>query len=364
MSWLETLRSQWANIKLFRPFFSAGGLITEGLRFPIQYLGDGRARPYPMVVDINVTNRCNMSCSFCYNANNRTGIEDELKTSELFSLVDEAARFRAGFFLSGGEPLLRPDLVELVRHIKSHKLPVGLVTNGSLLTAESADSLASAGLDVAVLSLHGLERGHDRALDRPGSFTAARQALELLRTRLPPPGPLVNIVAGPHSLEDLPDLLVALQKLDNTVPRLAHLSFLTAAEKRHHQEVWSQCFPQDKYVLLNQQLTLEAAHFKQLCRLLVTPEIRRVPARPSLSPVEIQHWYNPVFGVQRRCLFIWQSTVINADGTVFPCQYHGWPMGNIREQPLVEIWNSDRYRHFRRTLRKGLLPGCARCCKL
>jgi MoaA/NifB/PqqE/SkfB family radical SAM enzyme len=361
---LNTLRSQWLNIKLFRPFFSPGRLIADGLRFPFQYLGDGQARSYPLVVDINITNRCNMACSFCYNADNKTCLEDELNIDQLCALVDEAAGHQAGFFLSGGEPLLRPDLLDLVKHIKSHKLPVGLVTNGSLLTAEMADLMASAGLDVAVLSLHGLRRGHNRASGQPGSFNAVWQALELLRTRLSPPGPLVNIVVGPHSLEDLPDLLTALQQLDNVVPRLAHLSFLTAAETSKHHAAWSKCFQHDSYALLNQELTFDSDHFEHLCRLLSRPEIRRVPARPSLSPREIRHWYNPDFGVQRRCLFIWQSTVINADGTVFPCQYHAWPMGNIREQSLSEIWNNDRYRHFRRVLRKGLLPGCARCCKL
>ena len=364
MDLLRTARSHWANIALFKPFFPARRMLADALRTPLNLLGNGRAGPYPLVVDINVTNRCNMSCSFCYNANNNTPATDELTLAEFGELAREAAAHRAGFFISGGEPLVRPDLPDIVATLKSRNAPVGLVTNGTLLDQSQARAWANSGLDVAVVSLHGLEEGHDAALNSPGSFDKAWRALDILRTTLPPPGPMANIVVGEHSLTDLPALLSRVRQRDNIVPRIAHLSFIRPDERQRHQDVWNATFGPGEYRLLNPELDLKQEVLAKLVQMLSTSPCRSVTARPSLSLPELNQWYTRLFALRRRCLFAWHSTVINADGEVFPCQYHAWSMGNIRKEPLARIWNNERYRHFRRVLRKGLLPGCARCCKL
>jgi len=83
-----------------------------------------------------------------------------------------------------------------------------------------------------------------------------------------------------------------------------------------------------------------------------------------LDEREIRQWYSARATLGRRCVFIWRSTFLNAQGDVYPCQFLYVRMGNVRQNQMVKIWNNDLYRRFRDTLRKGLMPGCARCCKI
>lgn len=389
MSIIDAIRSQGINFSAFRPFFPFPRTLLDIARMPFEYASAGVARPFPLVVDLCATNRCNLRCGFCYNRDNLTTRQDELGLEAYEALFDEAAPWRAGIFLSGGEPLLRRDLSHILAAAKARGLPVGLVTNGTAEEPNDAGSgagvgagarepsaqgrdgagigaLVDGGLDVAVVSVHGVAEYHDRVVGRRGAFAKAMGSLELLSARMGRPRPLVNIVLHPEALPGLDALLAELAKL-RVRPRLAHLSFLTRAEQTRHEEQWAERLGGGDPAppLLNYLVDEE-----ELERIIATlPELRRHTRRrlwsePVLAEDELARWYAPEFGLRRRCLFVWQSTVINADGTVYPCQYYAYPMGNIRDEALAKIWNNERYRAFRRALKQGLLPGCARCCKL
>ncbi|MDD2422364.1 MAG: radical SAM protein, partial [Heliobacteriaceae bacterium] len=98
-----------------------------------------------MIVSWNTTNACNMYCEHCYRD---AGVkaEEELSTAEAKSLLTEIAK--SGFkimIFSGGEPLMRPDIVELVAQAKSLGLRPVFGTNGTLITPKMAQDLKAAG---------------------------------------------------------------------------------------------------------------------------------------------------------------------------------------------------------------------------
>ena len=98
-----------------------------------------------MIVSWNTTNACNMYCDHCYR-DAGCKAEDELNTVEAKKLLDEIAK--AGFkimIFSGGEPLMRPDILELVAHATSLGLRSVFGTNGTLITLEMAQKLKAAG---------------------------------------------------------------------------------------------------------------------------------------------------------------------------------------------------------------------------
>ncbi|MBC8500036.1 MAG: SPASM domain-containing protein [Candidatus Atribacteria bacterium] len=80
--------------------------------------------------------------------------------------------------------------------------------------------------------------------------------------------------------------------------------------------------------------------------------------------MELKSWYSNNFNINRRCTFVWKSLFISPNGDIIPCQFFIYKLGNIKTDSLENIWNSERYRKLRLRLKKGLLPGCARCCKL
>ena len=78
----------------------------------------------------------------------------------------------------------------------------------------------------------------------------------------------------------------------------------------------------------------------------------------------IKGWYSNNFKSKRDCYFVYRGAFIYPNGDVVPCESFRFTMGNINKESFMEIWNSEKYLKFRKVLKKGLLPGCARCCKL
>ncbi len=131
------------------------------------------------VVVWNVGRRCNLSCLHCYSGSRDREYPGELSTREGLDLLEDLAAFGAPVVLfSGGEPLLRPDILELIGRARRLGLRAVLSTNGTLIDPALAARLKELDLSYVGISLDGLEETHDRFRRSPGAF---RQALAGLR---------------------------------------------------------------------------------------------------------------------------------------------------------------------------------------
>ena len=126
------------------------------------------------VVVWNVTRACNLKCVHCYaRAVDRTR-ERELNHEQGLSLIDDLAAFGAPVVLfSGGEPLMRPDLVELAKYAVSKGMRAVISTNGTLISKDKARELKDVGLSYVGVSLDGMEEINDRFRGRKGAFKDA-----------------------------------------------------------------------------------------------------------------------------------------------------------------------------------------------
>ena len=126
------------------------------------------------VVVWNVTRACNLKCVHCYaRAVDRT-YEKELNHEQGLSLIDDMAAFGAPVVLfSGGEPLMRPDLVELAKYAVSKGMRAVISTNGTLISKDKAKELKEVGLSYVGVSLDGMEEVNDRFRGRKGAFKDA-----------------------------------------------------------------------------------------------------------------------------------------------------------------------------------------------
>lgn len=128
------------------------------------------------VVVWNVTRRCNLKCVHCYAHARNENFPDELSTGEGKVVLDDLARFGVPVVLfSGGEPLMRPDLVELAEYAVKKGMRAVISTNGTLITRPVAQELKKVGLSYVGISLDGLEEINDRFRGVKGAF---RKALE------------------------------------------------------------------------------------------------------------------------------------------------------------------------------------------
>ncbi len=156
---------------------------SDGLRYDAaadsskpQITEERQRRP---VVVWNTTKRCNLRCEHCYAAADVEGAPGELTTAEGKALLDDLAEFGVPVVLfSGGEPLVREDLPELVAYAADRGLRPVLSTNGTLLTRERASELRDAGLQYAGVSVDGRRERNDRIRGQRGAFDAAVRGIE------------------------------------------------------------------------------------------------------------------------------------------------------------------------------------------
>jgi 12,18-didecarboxysiroheme deacetylase len=126
------------------------------------------------VVVWNITRRCNLNCQHCYSASANQDYPGELSTEEGKKLIGDLAKFGCPVILfSGGEPLLREDLIELAQLATDLGIRTVISTNGTLLTPPIVREMKKIGLSYVGISLDGLRETNDRFRGFKGAFEAA-----------------------------------------------------------------------------------------------------------------------------------------------------------------------------------------------
>ena len=134
------------------------------------------------VVVWNVGRRCNLKCVHCYAHAKDEFFPDELTTEEGKALLDDLAAFGVPVILfSGGDPLMRPDLIELADYAVSKGMRAVISTNGTLINKEVARDLKKVGLSYVGISLDGLREVNDRFRGSKGAFDAAMNGITACR---------------------------------------------------------------------------------------------------------------------------------------------------------------------------------------
>ena len=140
----------------------------------------------PIHAIVQVSNRCNLTCGFCSFWENPARRSDELTTADFATIGGKLAEAGALVVsIEGGEPLLRPDIVDIVSAFARHHHPI-LFTNGWRVTPDLARALWDAGLDTCGVSIDYPDAArHDAHRGKPGTLDAARRALDTLRATAP-----------------------------------------------------------------------------------------------------------------------------------------------------------------------------------
>jgi radical SAM protein with 4Fe4S-binding SPASM domain len=127
----------------------------------------------PIVV-WNITRTCNLRCVHCYNDSGSSKADDELSTKEAKIVIDDLCNFGVPSILfSGGEPLIRPDLFELIQYAADKGLRTVISTNGTLITAEAAQKIKKNGVSYVGISLDGIGDVNDKFRGVEGAFERA-----------------------------------------------------------------------------------------------------------------------------------------------------------------------------------------------
>ena len=179
--------------------------------------------PGPVVI-WNLIRRCNLTCKHCYSISADHDYEGELSTQEVFTVMDDLKTFRVPvLILSGGEPLLRPDLFEIAARAKAMRFYVGLSTNGTLIDKLMADRVVAAGFDYVGISLDGIGATHDKFRRLEGAFDRSLAAVRHLRERGLKVG--LRFTMTDMNAHDLPAMLQLLREEQLDKLYFSHLNY-------------------------------------------------------------------------------------------------------------------------------------------
>ena len=326
------------------------------------------ARPY--VISWNLTYRCNLACEQCYLDAGGTplvGTENfadrsELGTEECFRVIDEIAAFapECVTILTGGEPLLRRDILEIVRRAAERELWVVIGTNGVRITENLAKRLAEAGARGLSLSLDALDPDrHDAFRKVRGAWHNTTEGAQILnRTGLPF---IVQTTAGSHNLGELEAIAdFAHDRLGAKVWNLYFLvptgrgQFVSDITPAQYDDVLASLYRiQRKYsgrMLVNAKC---APHYiKTVLEYGASPIDPPTEAGPS--PIRTYS------GGAGGCPAGTHYMGIRPNGDVTPCPYLPVFAGTLRSASLAELWTSSEL--FTGIRRRTSLGGrCGEC---
>ena len=213
----------------------------------LQKYGEREFRAVPDVpfqIMIEVEPRCNLNCQACFNRNSfaRTDrtLSISLKTPLLREIIEETARLKIPTIrFTGGEPLLRPDIYDLLAYAKSKGLYIGLNSNGTLIDETTAKKLNGI-VDTILISIQGMGKIGDEAVGKEGATQSKIKALfslkELAKTEI-----VIATVLGPKIIgekDSNPDELDKIYKLIKNVDCISrwHLCRRIAEKKESYRE--------------------------------------------------------------------------------------------------------------------------------
>lgn len=151
----------------------------------IRYSGDclgtnkGTKKGFGPVVVWNITNKCNYKCSHCYSNSHYCNDKNELSFMEIEKIIDDLKEMKVPVvLLSGGEPLMREDILDIIQAIKDRGMRVSLSTNGSLIDENVALKLKNLGISYVGVSIDGVKETNDRFRGINGAFESSLRAIE------------------------------------------------------------------------------------------------------------------------------------------------------------------------------------------
>lgn len=302
-------------------------------------LGPKRNPPGPVVI-WNLIRRCNLACKHCYSISADTNFPGELTTSEVFTVMDDLRRFRVPvLILSGGEPLLRPDIFMISKQAKDLGFYVGLSTNGTILDEAKIDAVAGVGYDYVGISLDGIRETHDKFRRMEGAFEASLRGVRLCLDRGIKVG--IRFTLTQDNEHDLPALLQLMDDEGIDKFYLSHLNYSGRGNKNR----------KDDAHFATTRRAMDLLFDRAWANLIAGGKQEYVTGNNDADGVYLLQWAAARFPAEkvahlRAKLGQWGGNssgvnIANIDnlGNVHPDTFW-WnhTLGNVKKRPFSEIW--------------------------
>jgi heme b synthase len=303
-----------------------------------------------------LTRACNLACIHCRASSERGPSPGELTTEECMRVMDEIASFsKPVIILTGGEPLLRPDIFDLARYGSNRGFRMVMATNGTLITEETIKAMKTSGIQRISISLDGPNaETHDVFRKMKGAFEGSLRGIEMAKK-----GDLEFQINTTITQANLP-LIAEILDLAVKLGAIAHHIFLLVPTGRgkelRDQEITALDYEKTLHWFYEQRdrvpLQLKATcapHYHRILRQRVKKEGKKItPQKYGLD------------AMTRGCLGGISFCFVSHIGDVQPCGYLELNCGNVKEKSFKNIWGaSEVFQTLRNT--NGYQGKCGRC---
>jgi pyrroloquinoline quinone biosynthesis protein E len=286
--------------------------------------------PHPLALIAEVTHRCPLHCVYCSNPLELAGATAELSTDEWTSVFQQCGRLgmlHAHF--TGGEPLARPDLTELIAAARAAGLYTNLITSGIGLNEPRLQTLVSAGLDHIQISF---QDSREEAANWIAGAKAHAHKVELSRLiRRHKIAFTVNLVVHRQNLDHLEEMIAFIEQLNPERVEIAHTQYYG-------------------WALANRAALLPTRAQMEKAVAIVAEAEKRLAGRIRIDSVVPDYYAK----YPKACMGGWgrRLMLVNPAGKVLPCHaaevLPGLSFENVREKTLAWIWQeSSSFRKFR-----------------
>ncbi|TAN70722.1 MAG: heme d1 biosynthesis radical SAM protein NirJ [Methylobacter sp.] len=321
-------------------------------------------KPAAPVVIWNLIRRCNLTCKHCYTTSTDINFPNELSTPEIYTVMDDLKAFKVPvLILSGGEPLLHPDIFDISRRAKDMGFYVALSTNGTKISAANIDEIAAINYQYIGVSLDGIKDTHDQFRRVQGSFDQALHGIHLCLEKGIKVG--LRFTLTQDNAQDFPALLQLMD--DHNIDKfyLSHLNYGGRGNKNRKDDAhfamtrdamdllfetsydWLKAGKDREFVTGNNDA--DAVYFLHWVA-------NHFPDKVDHIKAKLEQWGGNASGVN----------VANIDnlGNVHPDTFWWhYELGNVKERPFSEIWldTSDPLMAGLKQHPRPLEGRCARC---
>lgn len=333
--------------------------------------------PFPKNIDFAVTNRCNLFCAFCGQNKKQWTKGDELNFDQYKKVLDQIASIggRTVSFI-GGEIFLHPDMSKILSYCRQKGISISMIlTNGTLLNDERLQSLIDCKPGHIGFSIDGVEDVHDKVRGIKGSYlktiSAIKAVSKLKKERgLSRPTIGVNCVITSDTIDSMIPIIDELSGLNLVGLRYQFLTYISENKLKEHKERMKSLFHDYTYCYWDKFLSASTGlDAKKLVNTIKKLRKRakekglKISFSHRLNNQDIDRWYNGSDEILHKCAYL-KAFLVLPNGDFPLCDFIRYPVGNVKEKSLQELWKDDVGRDFRKVVRKKLLPGCERCCQL
>jgi MoaA/NifB/PqqE/SkfB family radical SAM enzyme len=305
---------------------------------------------------------CNCRCVMCDIWKDNKNLKQLTENDVTDLLVSLKKLGTQQVVMSGGEALLNNNFFELCKILKNEGITISLLTTG-LSIKNNADQLLK-WVDDLVVSLDGDEAMHDAIRNIPNAFKKLKEGVEHIKSLDPNYRITARTVIHRLNFRNWPAIIAAAKAMG-----IDQVSFLPADISSHafnRQTAWAE--PKQHEILISENELPELQQVVDEVLSQADDFKNKFIAESALKIQDIYNYYAAFYGLNpfpyKKCNAPWVSTVVEADGNVLPCFFLD-SLGNIRDNSLDEILNSEKAVNFRKGLNTGTNATCAKCvCSL